>query len=90
MTNAPGHLPEAHVLVSAALFLMTKHAQSRCPALCPAIAQQFAWLARHPAGDIPAPQRSLYRRLAEQWAEMARAGPLRGHTLVAGAATYLQ
>jgi len=90
MTNANSCLPETHVLVSAALFLMTKHAQSRCPAICQAIAQQFAWLARHPASDIPAEQRRLYRRLAEQWAEMATAGSPHGHTLVAGAATYLQ
>ena len=93
MTNANANLPAPHVLVSAALFLMTQHAQSRCPGVCRAIAQQFAWLARHPARDIPPEQRALYRRLAVQWAEMALAGHPRSastDTLVAGSGTYLQ
>jgi hypothetical protein len=93
MTNANTKLPAPHVLVSAALFLMTQHAQSRCPGVCRAIAQQFAWLARHPAREIPAEQRALYRRLAVQWAEMALAANPRSsapETLVAGPGTYLQ
>lgn len=73
MTDLHTQLPEPHVLVGAALFLMTKHAQSRCPGLCPAIAQHFAWLAWHPALEITPGQRRLYRQLAGQWADMATA-----------------
>lgn len=72
MTSLHTQLPEPHVLLGAALFLMTKHAQSPCPGICRAIAQHFAWLAWHPASQITAEQRKLYRRLAEQWADMAR------------------
>ncbi|MPZ45350.1 MAG: hypothetical protein GEV05_18535 [Betaproteobacteria bacterium] len=93
MTSANTNLPEPHVLVGAAMFLMTQHAQSRCPGICHAIAQQFAWLAHHPARDISAEQRRLYRRLAEQWAEMAASADPRNprqETWVAGAGTYLQ
>ena len=93
MTIPNTQLPEPHVLVGAALFLMTKHAQSRCPGLCQAIAQQFAWLARHPARDIPAEQRRLYRQLALEWAEMAAAHDPRrtGHDgLAVGIGAYLQ
>lgn len=70
MTTAYTPLPEPRVLLDAALFLMTKHAQSHCPGICRAIAQQFGWLARHPA-PLTSEQRRLYRALAGQWAEMA-------------------
>ena len=72
---------------------MTKYAQARCPGICVAIAQQLAWLARHPAPDIAPERRRLYRLLAEQRAEMAAsADPRNPHhaTPVAGAGTYLQ
>ena len=83
MTSANSSLPEPH---------LTKHAQSRCPGICRAIAQHFTWLARHPASDIPAEQRRLYRRLAEQWGEMAAAANPRAaqDTLVAGTGSFLQ
>jgi hypothetical protein len=93
MTSAYPNLPEPHLLLGAALFLMTKHAQLRCPGICRAIAQHFKWLARHPAPKISAEQRRLYRQLAEQWAEMAAAANPRiaaPDTLPAPIGSYLQ
>jgi len=92
MTCANPSLPEPHVLLGAAWFLMTKHAQLRCPGICCAIAQHFTWLGLHPAPDIPAEQRRLYRRLAGQWTEMAAAANPRAvrDTLVAGTGSFLQ
>lgn len=93
MTDLHAQLPEPHVLVGAALFLMTKHAQTRCPGLCRAIAQHFAWLAWHPAQEITPGQRRLYCQLADQWADMAAARDPRlpeRDALTPGAGAYLQ
>jgi len=93
MTSAKTNLPEPQLLLGATLFLMTQHAQSRCPGICRAIAQHFTWLARHPAREISAEQRRLYRRLAEQWVEMAAAANPHGaaaDTLFAPVGSYLQ
>ena len=88
MTGANTSLPHPHVLMDAALFLMTKHAQSRCPCICHPVAQQFAWLAHHPAGDISAEKRALYRALAQQWNAMAWGGDAASEAREAG--RYLQ
>lgn len=93
MTSASTNLAEPQLLVSAALFLMTQHARSQCPGICRAIAQHFAWLARHPAPGIQPQERRLYRRLAMQWGEMAAARDPRAASrdaLVAPVDGYLQ
>jgi hypothetical protein len=91
MTDANTRLPEPDVLLGAALFLMTKHAQSHCPGTCRAIAPQFGWLARHPA-PIAAEQRRLYQALSGQWAEMAAARAVRpvAEPLLAAPGSWLQ
>jgi hypothetical protein len=92
MTSANIHLPEPRLLLEAASFLMTKHAQSRCPGICRAIAQHFIWLARHPARELSREQRRLYRGLAQQWTEMAAANPriAATDTLLAPLGSYMQ
>lgn len=95
MTRTSIDLPEPDVLVNAALFLMTQHARSHCPAVGRAIAQHLSWLAAHPGAAIAPGQRRFYRELAVQWAESAAGYAIRKagrESLPAGAAAgaYLQ
>ena len=93
MTNAKLLLPDPQVLLNAVLFLMTKHAQTCCPGIRGAIAQQLLWLARHPADGISSERRALYAKLAEQWSDVAAAAKPNAFahgTLTAAPGSYLQ
>ena len=75
MPTMPASLPRRETIVSAALYLMTKHAQRPCPLLRRAVAEHLNLLARYPADDSTADTSELLCRLATAWHLLANDPP---------------
>jgi hypothetical protein len=67
-------LPAPEILLASALFLMTNHAQTRCPLLTRMIAQQLHHLAHHPSATVTPQLRAVCDKLSKQWGSARAAG----------------
>ncbi len=75
MPSIPATLHRRETIVSAVLYLMTKHAQSPCPLLGRAVAEHLNLLARCPADDSTSETSELLCRLAAAWRLLANDRP---------------